>query len=220
MLDETVPLANILRQVLILGGHVSSQPLRAWAQRELKGYGGAAAEIPDYRKLPAQLKIDITNGPRNWAQEIEPYNLPKEAREHITGQVELPWGAAEIQAMANAKDEHIRLAMPGMSYTAQLMTQEWQRSEGPFVSVDSVFWSVSRAAITGVLDQIRTRLTEFVAEVRASMSPGSEEPTIEQIREAVSSINIRVGDNSPVTVTAPVAVANQEAVAGIPKELS
>ncbi|MET8768340.1 hypothetical protein [Streptomyces sp. NPDC004658] len=53
VLDESRPLAPILRQVITLGGHAHSEPLRAWALRELQGYEGTDVPIPDYRRISA-----------------------------------------------------------------------------------------------------------------------------------------------------------------------
>lgn len=217
VLDDSVPLASLLRQVLVMGGRSASEPLRAWAQRELKGYASAIDELPDYRKIPAQLEADsIAGGSQFKGQHISPRDLPEALRDTIKEEVGLPWGIAEIQATAShaGPGKHIKLAMGGMTDVARALTKE-ERQRNPYIYVHSVYWSVSVAALEGVLDQIRTRLAEFVAELRATMAPGEEEPTPEQVRQAASSIHITAGDNSPVTVTAPVAYAERDATASI-----
>ncbi|MFF0451188.1 hypothetical protein ACFYT4_33230 [Streptomyces sp. NPDC004609] len=217
VLDDSVALASLLRQVLIMGGRASSEPLRTWARRELKGYTDAMNELPDYRKISVQLKADVIAGPKQFTgQEIGPQDLPESVRNDVKEEIGMTWGISEIQATAaGSKDgKHIRLGMPGMAYVARLMTKDQQELQhNPFLTVTSVYWSVSTAALEGVLDQVRTQLTEFVAELRATMPPGDEEPTSEQVRRAVSSIQITVGDNSPVTVAAPVAYAERDAIA-------
>lgn len=50
MLDESEPLAGLLRKCLMLGAETGSDSLRQWARRELNGYG-AEDKLPTYRKL-------------------------------------------------------------------------------------------------------------------------------------------------------------------------
>jgi hypothetical protein len=79
--------------------------------------------------------------------------------------------------------------------------------------IEAVYWAVDVSAFHDILDQVRTRLAQFVAELRAAMPAGEHEPTPAQVRRAVQSINITVGDNSPVNLTAPVAYAEQDSTA-------
>jgi hypothetical protein len=230
VLDESVALSSLLRQVLILGGRASSEALRDWALCELKGYADAIDRLPAYRIIPAQIKVNTISGPAQFiGQEISARHLPEPARGIVKEEVGLPWGVGEVQATIRSnKSEHIRLGMPGMAQLAHLLTEDQRERQGnPFLVVTSVYWAVSVAAMEGLLDQVRTQLAEFVAELRANMQPGEVEPTSDQIREAVSTIQITVGDNSPVTVTAPIAYAaeqdaNASASVGdllLPKEL-
>jgi hypothetical protein len=63
-----------------------------------------------------------------------------------------------------------------------------------------MYWSISPAAILGVLGQIRTALTEFVAELRNEVGDCDELPSAEQadgaLRAALPSV---IFNNSPVT---------------------
>ncbi|QKW47923.1 AbiTii domain-containing protein [Streptomyces microflavus] len=218
VLDDSVALASILRQVLIMGAHASSAPLRTWAQQELKGYSDPAGEVPAYRKVPAQLKADMFAGSGHFkGQDISPRDLPETVK-GVGNEVTIAWGVHEIQATTGSREgEHIRLGATNMAQVARLMTRDQRQRQGnPFLVVTSVYWSVSRATLEGILDQIRTRLTEFVAELRSALPNGEEEPTSEQVQRAFTSIHITVGDNSPVTVSAPVAYAEQDATATVP----
>jgi hypothetical protein len=169
VLDDSVALASLLRQVLVMGGRASSEQLRTWAQRELKGYADAIDELPDYRRIPAKLKADVISGPSQFTgEEISVNDLPEAARGVIKNEIELHWGVAEIwSTVSREPDEHVRLAMQGMTDVARAMTRE-QRKYNPFIYVRSIYWSVSVSALEGILDQVRTRLTEFVAELRAA----------------------------------------------------
>ncbi|MFD6249925.1 hypothetical protein, partial [Streptomyces roseolus] len=65
-----------------------------------------------------------------------------------------------------------------------------------------------------VLDHIRTRLTQFVSEVRAYMPPGQQNPNPAQIGDAAErAFNISAGDNATVNINAPKAQADRGATA-------
>jgi hypothetical protein len=194
-LDDNVPVTTALRKCVSLGGRSASEALRDWATRELKGYT-PEDELPAYRVVPAPLMVDAVNGNvQITGQQYPASALPEAAREHITEQVNLYDGAGGIAALL--KQPQIKLQPPGGSLVVRLMNAE---NNDPFQHVVSLYWSVSHAAIEGVLDQIRTALTQLVAELRANMSPGQELPTPEAANQA---INVVVtGRRSKVNVAA------------------
>ena len=87
-------------------------------------------------------------------------------------------------------------------------------SRNPSRQVLRLHWAVHPSAMEGVLDQVRTRLVQLVGELWAAMPPGRQDPTPDQVAQALQNINIVTGDNSSVTVTAPVAVAHRRGSAG------
>jgi hypothetical protein len=216
VLDDSVPLATLLRQVIILGGRSSSEPLRLWAQQELRGYDDPESNVPGYRIIAGQLKADITSGSQiNNGYEISTYDLPEELRGAVKNDIPIRWSIGEIHATVQSKPgSHIRLGGINMPEIARITTTHQRKLQGnPLLSINSIYWSVSTSTLAGILDQVRTRLAEFVAEIRASMPDGATEPTSEQIRHAVSIINITTGDNSPVRLAAPIAVSDGDASA-------
>jgi len=76
-----------------------------------------------------------------------------------------------------------------------------RNSGNPFQHTDRVYWSIAPSAIHGVIDNIRTTLTELVTELIASVPRGQEVPTAEQ---ADNAFNVAVhGKKSQITITAP-----------------
>ncbi|MDT0422205.1 AbiTii domain-containing protein [Streptomyces evansiae] len=215
VLNDNTPLASILRQVLILGGHISSKELRTWAESELQGYSDTMSDIPSYRKIPAQIKADTLSGMTQYTgQPISPQHLPEEARNQIKEEIYLPWGVGEIQATLQSPTRHIHLSMPGMAHLAGIMTAEQRRQGNPFFAVTSVYWVVSLASLQGVLDNVRTNLAKFFAELLATTPSSEGELTPEQVQAAaVSTIQITTGDNSPITLTAPFSYATHNSSA-------
>ncbi|MFC1410744.1 hypothetical protein ACEZCY_16525 [Streptacidiphilus sp. N1-12] len=203
VLDESRPLAPILRQVIALGGHANSAPLRAWALRELQGYEGTEGPIPDYRKITVPLVMDGFDGRFQFTEQpVSMFDLPDFAREELGNELRLGQGAGQIESLlAGPPDETVRMSPPMAAELAQFMNQNSSRR------VLRLYWTVHRSALEGVLDQIRTRLVQLVGELRAAMPQGQQEPTQSQVAQALQNISIVTGDNSPVTVTAPIAVA-------------
>ncbi len=78
MLDESEPLAGLLRKCPLLGAETGSDALRDWARRELNGY--AEEDVPNYRKLQ-NVPISMTSISGNtWTkgQVIDRLQLPSE----------------------------------------------------------------------------------------------------------------------------------------------
>jgi AbiTii len=203
-LDEGVSVAATLRKCIALGGRSGSEQLRDWATRELQGYYGEDDELPDYRVINAPLMVDGVAGSHQVThQQIPPSSLPDFAREHINERVELRQGVGDLAALA-AQDQ-IRLQPRMASDLTRIMNSE----SGPHQHVISLYWSVAPAALQGVLDQIRTALTQLVAEMTAAMPAGESLPSAAAANQAVQVI--QGGRRNRLTINT--AQAGDEAVA-------
>lgn len=213
VLDDTASLASALRLCLMMGGYAHHQELRSWALKELDGYE-AGDELPPYRQVPAALEVATElyalGGFRSGTQRISPNQLPQQARDRgIRETAPIRAGVAELEALIARTDAVVNLSPPGSAEYALLMNEE-QRQLGNDAEIMSVHWQVSVPSIEGVLDRIRTRLTQFVAEVRAAMPPGQQNPDPRQIDTAAQqALHISGGDNSTINVVAPNATADR-----------
>jgi hypothetical protein len=193
-LDDDVPLATALRKCIVLGGKSGSESLRDWATRELQGYHGEEG-LPEYRVIVAPLMVDGMAG--NYQVTRQPFPsmaLPDFAREHISEELRLRDGVGGLEALA--QQEEIRLAPRRATDLAQYMNAQ---SDRPYQHITHIYWAVSPVAIRGVLDQIRTGLTQLVAELRANMSGDEDVPSAEAVNQAVSVVV--TGKRSRVEVT-------------------
>lgn len=216
VLDDTVPLAGLLRLALVIGGHAASQPLKQWALDELEGYGGKpASSVPDYRRPRAPIQADSHS--LTWQRQgetISALHLPDITRGTINEEVTISYGVGQLQNLIERTPpgQAVHLSLPGAAELRTLMSaMEKYRSRA--IVIDELYWAVSPSVLHDVLDQVRTRLTQFVAELRSTMPAGSGTPTPEQVHRAVQNISITTGDSSPVTLTAPLAHAAQGATA-------
>lgn len=198
-LSDGVPLATALRKCIALGGQSGSEKLRDWASRELNGY--ADEELPEYRKLPAPLKIDaMTAGAQITGQQIGPHALPEPANKFIREEVELRFGVGEVEALVASRPagESIKLQPAGSTQIVALMNHEINE---PFQQITALYWSVAPAAIRGVLDRIRTSLTVLVAEIRAATPGDPQTPPTEAADQAVQVVLTGKRSKANVTVT-------------------
>jgi AbiTii len=196
-LDEKVPLATTLRRCVALGGQARSAELRAWASRELNGYEAGDEELPDWRIVGAPLLLDAIVGRTIiTGKQISPWELPKVARDVIMEECPLRMGVAALESMLSRGEDYINLGPPGAADLVLLMNHE---NDNPLQQVQRVYWSISKTAITAVLDRIRTTLVKLVAELRAGMPDDADIPDPELASHA---LNVAVhGKRNRVTVT-------------------
>jgi hypothetical protein len=186
------PMANTLRRCILLGGRSGSAALREWASQELNGYPGA--ELPAYRTLVAPLLIDGVQGmTKITGQQISPTVLPDFAQEHLSNDLPMPQGIGEIEAMirSNPEAESVRLMPPLADDVVRLWNHE---RNDEFSQITRLYWDVSKVALEGLVERVRTKLTELVAEMRAGTPAGSDVPTEAIANQAVSVVVRGVGN--------------------------
>jgi hypothetical protein len=204
------PLADLLREIIILGGKAGSAKLRDWASLELNGYGEEGPAIPPYRGVRASIQLDGMSGRfRFKGQTISSAELPDFTKDKIREFVEFPMAVAELEAMAKSSrdsSEPIRISLPMAADLARYMNAQNTR---PFQTVELLYWAVSPVAVLGIVDRIRTKLAELVSELLAGMSPEQETPTPAQANAAVNFVV--TGRRSTVTVTNSQAAGDRSA---------
>lgn len=179
MLDETEPLAGLLRKCLLLGAETGSTTLRDWARRELNGYDGIE-DVPDYRKVhDVPISMDSVSG-NFWAkgQILSRMNLPQEAWEYVPEEFPFRQPVEELEQLAATK--RLRFSSPGLSYAQML----WNKQLGPFQSIHGLSYVMTGSAIAGILGQIRTQLVDVIADLTAD-TPLTELPEKEQVDAAM-----------------------------------
>lgn len=177
-------LETVLRKLVLLGGNAGSPELRAWASMELRGYS-RDDDLPSYRAVNAPLQIGgAVPGGIVRHETIGAMDIPDFARDDISEVVPLRMGVREIQSMVNqhSDDRMVKLQPPGAADLVSYMNGTRQMNG----RITSLYWSVSTIALDGVLDQIRTRLAELIAELRSGIPQGQLLPTPTQAANAVN----------------------------------
>lgn len=184
MLDESEPLAGLLRKCLLLGAETGSGSLREWARRELNGYGDEE-EAPEYRKIPeVPISVDSVAG-NTWikGQTLNRLQLPEKAREHLPESLSFKQPIEELERLAEQKS--LTFGSPGLAYARTV----WNRQLGPFENIVGLSYVLTGSVLAGMLGQIRTQLVDIIADL-TSGTPLSELPNKARVDAAV---NARVG---------------------------
>jgi hypothetical protein len=111
-------------------------------------------------------------------------DIPDFARDDINERLPLRMSVNEIQNMVNQNqnDRTVQLQPPGGPDILTYMNST-REMNGRIVSL---YWSVSTIELEGVLDQIRTRLAELIAELRSATPRGQELPSPAPAANAVN----------------------------------
>jgi hypothetical protein len=124
--------------------------------------------------------------------------IPKFARDVVTDQVELRNGIAEIEQLAR-DCEPGGLVKLGPSSFLEVVSLMNAREMGNG-QIDLLYWGVAPSLLDSVVDQVRTRLTVMVAEIRATL-PDNTEVIPTPVADNAFAVAV-TGKRHKVTVTA------------------
>lgn len=184
VLDEAMPLATLLRTVLILAGRTRAPQLRAWATSELRGYP-TRHSIPDYRVIVAPILWDVQTPYGHQIRLLNVQELPESIREFINEEVPLNQSIDQLEALA-AQSEAQRRNVELAAFGGDRFMLVWNKNPRG-ERATRMYWSIDPSAMRGVLGQVRTALAEFVVELRVEIGEGGELPSAEQTDEALRS---------------------------------
>ncbi|MGV9752693.1 AbiTii domain-containing protein [Nocardia farcinica] len=176
VLDESEPLAGLLRKCLALGAITGSEDLRRWATQELKGYG-PDDELPTYRMLSLPLFADSVSG-YNFArgQAISRFAAPQEAREFIPETLPFRQPVEELAALNGSN----RIGFEGLAFAASA----WNKALPFGQEIVQLYYMTSDSAMTGMLGTVRTTLLEMVLDMTQDV-PLDQLPSRNQVDAAV-----------------------------------
>lgn len=197
VLDETEPLAGLLRKCLILGADTGSDALRDWARSELNGYGDND-EVPSYRRLPnPTITYDSISG-NTWMTNgtIDALQLPAEAREDMPDHLACRQPIEELEQLATKKSVSMRTGHLAYSETV------WNSKLGPFQQVMNLRYSTTGSVFTGLVGQVRTKLVDVVADLTAGV-PLTELPPTARVDEVMRERVGQLGDVYNTNINQP-----------------
>lgn len=192
--DRYVPLADLLRTCIVLGGRTRSTRLSEWASSELKGYTEQAS-IPAYRVVTAPIRLEIgyMSTPRTEKEILKDHDYPLVLDESID----------RLDAIAAYSESKRK---PFLVPVDKKIFEHYSRKSrkmlrGTGTGIDGMDWVIEPPLIRGVLGQIRTALAEFIAELRAEVGDGDQLPSSSQTDKALQvALPAAVFTNSNVTI--------------------
>ncbi|MEV4374960.1 hypothetical protein AB0J71_48495 [Nonomuraea sp. NPDC049637] len=202
VIDSNVPIEDILRKCVIMGGDADSENLRQWASRELRGYG-EGEQVPAYRHVRAALKVKAQVGPRVITQQVAVEAFPEHVREYLNDVGVMRESISEIRREASGEGDLVQFRSSNSPRLAAVLDAHIKEKEpsAAFQKIIDVYWEVGRSNLHGVADQVRTSLAEFAAVLTVQTKEGRDAPTTQQVDHA---FRIAVhGDHSSVIIQAP-----------------
>ncbi|MFE7461735.1 AbiTii domain-containing protein [Nocardiopsis terrae] len=213
---SSVPVADVLRKMLVVSYRIQSQETIRWVNHELNGYpSDTTVQLPTYRgpfALPAQ---GTYSGPYGSSRNglLDAHGVPKE---FIPAMFEcrLSEPIMELEALAAGEDD------PGLLWSPTLISQwnTWE-DEGrvpgiQLMNLISARTVIPRSKIQGVIDSIRNNALTFALELQSSYPQAGETdgPTIQDtgVQRAVSFMitnvfgsgnNVSLGDGNTLNMT-------------------
>lgn len=193
LIDESEPLAGLLRKCLLLGAETGSSSLRDWARHELNGYGDGI-EIPTHRYVSVStIKMNTISGYTVvTGQTIDRFNLPAKALDSVPERLFLRQPIEELESLASSPS--LAITHSGLAYAQAVWNKQLDESQ----QITNLHFEISGAVITGMLGKIRTQLVDVVADLTAD-TPLTELPGKEQVDAAVGQ---RIGTQYNTTIHA------------------
>ena len=197
--SRSVPLADILRACRSLAKEAQAVHLEEWATAELEGYWPLAS-VPDYRRVSAPIVSTFDVPHRGLVMEF--FNLqmvPERFRELLGQPVPLNQSVDELEAVAaqyEARDVPVQLEV----IASDLLVVMWNKNNPQGRRLLTMTWAIDPPLIRGVLGRVRTKLTEFIAELRTVIGQSGRLPSAEQADAALLTVlPSAIFNNSNVT---------------------
>jgi len=207
--SDTMSTANLLRKVQVVAHRLDAHEVKAWAQRELVGFG-PDDPLPDYRSNLWTPVQGFWTGPMGSSahQPVSAGRIADEMRE-LLFRADLRQSLAELEQLASGNDD------PGIMWDGPsvVMFNLWvKRGLTTGINGMNLFGAtqtLTRGTLLGVIDTVKTTAMEFALALQtANPDAGTVNgPTIadEPVASAVTHIENHIyGDHAQVAQGAAV----------------
>jgi hypothetical protein len=211
-LSDTVPVATLLRKVMVLAANMDSALLEDWVRHELHGYDGTV-EVPTYRRFTMNFKVNGAN--IRWqvtgqaAPQVLVNQIVKDDNFHIF-ECRQPIGTISPDEIKASKGTlHINLD----NYVLLMQGKLFE----PSFSITRFWGEVSASQVLGIIDAVRSRVLDFVLKLKKSYPDAgeidgltTETPEVNQAVTQIYNTTINgdnvgaVGNNSGATISVTV----------------
>ncbi|UXS04507.1 hypothetical protein [Agrobacterium tumefaciens] len=168
-LNDSIPVATMLRKVLVLASYLDSNVLEEWVTHELNGYP-TKVDLPSYRLLKMDFKVSGSNG----FQSVEGAPLPSHAVASATGKSDIDVlkfreAIGTIDAETLKASDYLSVNM--MNYAHFLLRKKVIE---PSYSVHNFWGTLAPYQVIGVIEAVRNRVLEFILTLRKSYPHADE----------------------------------------------
>lgn len=204
--DESQSLSGILLKMKVFLHQIGKKELGDWVKHELGGYPDGEA-LPEYRKLPSRLLANASNiAWRATAHPLPTSHLPDFMRDYCE-KAPMVQSISMIEHWVSGDNSDISRPVP-MEWNGKL-----NEALTPGTQVEQAWCATPIAAVKNVLAQVRSRLLDFLLELKDSVGD-LDRP--EEMKEKVRAIDasglfhnavfganttILIGDRSSITAT-------------------
>ena len=196
LIDDSSEISSILLKARVLAHQVQSPELRQWVVSELDGYS-KSDNYPDYRQFNIPLMGNF-HGPFQSSMKgvaIPTSVLPETVNNFISPML-IGEGVGALQELLASDEREFRRFLP---VELTLIARDRVQMSGGMMLAES-YQSIPRHLIIGILNNVKTRLLDFVLDLqdKSSGSGNSDvaSPNADVVRNLVN-INI-YGDNNVV----------------------
>jgi hypothetical protein len=204
--DDTKPLTGALLKTKILLHQLGAPELVAWINAELNGYTDSAA-LPPYRIVHGIVKANVSNMVTRYSDHPIPImHLKEKARENLE-RPELGMPIATMESLVEGTGTSVTRPIP-MEFNHKL-----GEKLGNGFHVESAWIEIAKSAVVGILSQVRSRLLDFLLELRDKAGAGASD---QQVEEAAKALNLPAMFNGAIfgdNVTIQVGTHNVQRVA-------
>ena len=169
-------LTNALIKTKVLLHKMGHKELVIWVNKELNGYS-QDDKLPDYRIIPAQVRVSATNG----AYQVNSHPIPmKHLDDEFRNSLEeakIAYSLAIIEKMVTDSDDVVLHRPLPMEFNGLL----GEGLANSFI-IQRAWSEIPVASVLNILMQVRSRLLDFVLELNSEFS---EIESDKELREAV-----------------------------------
>jgi hypothetical protein len=171
--NSKVALADLLRKCKVLAARLKNKEFADWVNHELSGYPRGTA-VPPYRQLRTPHSIGHFSGPLGSGAKNVPLpllGLPLEIRDSLTNY----WVLEPVKQLEEfAANDTKGLALPWPADTVSYVATNHPMLEG--LSLMAASRHLSPGTVSGVVDNIRSRILDFVLAIEAENPNAGEAP--------------------------------------------
>lgn len=169
-------LSNALIKTKVLLHKMGHKELVMWVNKELNGYT-EKDKLPDYRIIPAQVRVSATNGAYTVNSHPIPMKHLNKEFKHSLEEAKIAYSLAIIEKMVTDSDD-VMLHRPLPMELNGILGEGLANS---FI-VQRAWSEIPVASVSNILMQVRSRLLDFVLELNTEFS---EIESDKELKEAV-----------------------------------